>query len=169
MGATTLVLVAMAVLVLLGLLLGSAAGAYAKFRGKRLIVCPESGQHAAVDLAVWHVAWTAAARRPDLRLRHCSRWGDGLTCDQKCVRQIAAAPEECRVETILSRWYRDQRCSCCDRPIRKVDWKRRTPCVLSPELRIFEWKEIRPEKIPAVLGTHRPVCWHCLVAETHTW
>ena len=48
-----------------------------------------------------------------------------------------------------------------------IPWRHK-PCVMSPELRLCEWKDIRAEDIPKVLATHTPVCWQCLVAETHT-
>jgi len=51
----------------------------------------------------------------------------------------------------------------------EIHWMQHKPCLMSPDLRIFEWKDIQPEKIPRVLETHGPVCWNCFVAETRTW
>ncbi len=162
------VLVALLTLGFIGRGFWLAARAYMRFRGKRLIACPETGQAAAVDLATWHIAITAAFRRPTIRLRGCSRWREWVPCDQACLRGIEAAPEECLVLTIVSKWYEGKSCICCGRPLGRITRRRHKPCVMSPDLRLFEWKDIQAENIPQVMATHAPVCWTCLVAETHT-
>jgi hypothetical protein len=144
-----------------------AARAYLRFRGKRVVTCPETEQSAAVELAMWRIAITAAFREPGLRLRDCSRWRQRAPCDQACLAGIAASPEECLVLTILSKWYEGKTCTCCGRPVGQISHWRHKPCLMSPSMRIFEWKDIPSENIPLVLGTHAPVCWRCLVAETH--
>jgi hypothetical protein len=98
-----------AALILLGLVawgLWRAVRAYWKLHGRRIVTCPETGQPAAVDLAMWHIALTAAFRGPTLRLRDCSRWRQREPCNQPCLGEIVAAPEDCLVLTILSKWYR---------------------------------------------------------------
>jgi hypothetical protein len=155
---------------LLGLLAwGSARGAraYLRFRGKRIVACPETEQPAAVELAAWHIAVSSTLTEPNLRVRKCSRWRERAPCDGACLTRIEAAPEESLVLTILSKWYQGKTCSCCGRPVGEISFWQHKPCVMSPERRIFEWKEIPPENIPLVLGNHAPVCWKCLVAETH--
>jgi len=145
-----------------------AARAYLKFRGKRIVTCPETEEPAAVELAKWRIAMAAAFEEPSLRLRDCSRWREREPCDQACLPQILASPEACLVHSILSKWYEGKDCSCCGEPIGQIDRWRHEACVISPDLRISEWKDIPVEKIPLVLGSHSPVCWRCLVAETHT-
>jgi len=144
-----------------------AGHAYLKFRGKRIVTCPETKQPAAVELATWRVALTAPFRGPELRLRDCSRWRERAPCDQVCLAQVAASPEQCLVLTILCKWYEGKVCTCCGRPVGEIGRWQHKPCLLSPDLRLFEWKDIPSEEIPMVLGTHAPVCWRCLVAETH--
>jgi hypothetical protein len=145
-----------------------AARTYWRLHGRRIVTCPETGRPAAVDLAMWQIAAAAAFQGPTLRLRDCSRWQERAPCNQACLRQIEAAPEECLVATILSKWYQGKTCTCCGRPLGTyVQWRHK-PCVMSPDLRIFEWKDIQAENIPQTLATHAPVCWTCLVAETHT-
>lgn len=163
------VAVAILALGLLGLAFRRLAGAYLTFRGKRVITCPACGELAAVELAAGRAAVTAIFRRPALRLRDCSRWSGRRDCGQDCLEQIEAAPEECLVRTILVKWYEGKSCTCCGRPLGEISRMQRHPGLMSPELRIFEWRDLQPEKIPRVLETHQPVCWHCLVAETHTW
>src|SRR5579864_6791150 len=49
-------------------------GAYRKFRGKRIVTCPETGTPATVELDGGHAALTAVFGEPSLRLKACSRW-----------------------------------------------------------------------------------------------
>ena len=151
---------------LLGLGFWRFAVAIRKFRGKRLVTCPESGEPAAVDLTTWHAAWTAVFRRPTLRLRDCSQWRTRPRCGQPCLSQIQAAPEDCLIRNLLTKWYEGKSCVCCGKPVGKIDWLHK-PCFMSPQQRIYEWEDIQPEKLPLALKTHQPVCWICLVAETH--
>jgi len=143
------------------------ARAYLRFRGMRVVTCPDAEQPAAVELATWRTAITAILREPSLRLRNCSRWHEMTFCKQACLAPIAASPEECLVRTILSKWYEGKTCTCCGRPVGQISRWRHKPCLMSPAMRIFEWKDIPIENIPLVLGTHAPVCRRCLVAETH--
>jgi hypothetical protein len=141
--------------------------AYLNFRGTRIVACPETLQPAAVELATWHIAMASTFSKPRLRLRNCSRWREVGSCDAACLPQIMEAPEECLVSTILSKWYAGKTCICCGRPVGQIGRWQHKPCLLSPEMRIFEWKDIPAESIPGALGTHAPVCWKCLVAETY--
>ena len=153
---------------LVGLGFHRIGGVYLTFRGKRVITCPQCGQAAAVDVAAGRVALTAVFSRPALRLRGCSRWPEHRGCGRECLKQIEAAPEDCLLQMILKKWYEGKSCVCCGNPVGAINWVQHKPCVMSPALRIFEWKDIRPENVPHVLETYSPVCWNCLVAETHT-
>ncbi|MGA2725824.1 MAG: hypothetical protein ABSG79_25870 [Bryobacteraceae bacterium] len=166
MGITVAVVLALG---LLGLVLWKGGGAYLKFQGKRVVACPETSQPAAVELAAGRAALTAVFGEPALRLRDCSRWSERGPCGQDCLRQIEEAPEDCLLRTILTNWYREKECACCGKPIAEINWMQHKPCLMSPDLRIRAWKDFRPEHIPQVLETHRPVCWNCLIADTHTW
>ncbi len=161
--------VAIFALGLLGLALRRAGSAYLVFRGTRVITCPGTGQHAAVDLAAGRAALTAVFRAPTPGLRDCSRWTGQTDCNRECLTQIRASPEEGLVRRILTKWYGGKSCVSCGRPLAEIHWTRRKPCLMSPGLRILEWKDIPPETIPRVLETHGPVCWNCFVAETRTW
>ncbi len=163
----TVIVSILLVLGLLGWASWHAARAYLKFRGQRIVTCPETKQPAAVELSTWHLAITAPFRGPELRLRNCSRWRVRAPCDQVCLAQIEASPDECLVLAILTKWYAGKTCACCGRPMGKTGRWQHMPCVMSPDMRLFEWKDIPSESIPLVLGTHTPVCWRCLVAETH--
>src|SRR5262249_20387911 len=76
-----------------------ALGSVVKYRGKRLVTCPETRQPAAVDVDVKHVAMSAVVGSPDVRLKDCSRWSEHPElhdCGQECLLQIELAPEDCR-------------------------------------------------------------------------
>jgi hypothetical protein len=152
---------------LAGLGLRRIGGRYFKFRGTRVTACPETQQPAAVELALWNVVLTAVAGEPALRVRACSQWRERTLCDQACLNQIRAAPEESLVRTIRVRWYEDKICVCCGAPLVRLKWGPHKPALMSPEMKMVEWREIRPESIPKVLATHEPVCRNCLIAEMH--
>lgn len=146
--------------------LKAAAGAYLRFRGTRLIICPETQRPAAVCVDAGYSAITAPFGKTKLRLSDCSRWPERRACGQECLTQVELAPEECLVRTILTRWYRNKLCVFCRKPLDDVHWLEHKPGLLSPNGKSVEWHEVRPETLPEVLATHRPVCWNCHVAET---
>ncbi|HEY3204662.1 MAG TPA: hypothetical protein VGL03_13510 [Thermoanaerobaculia bacterium] len=72
-------------------LLWVAARAYLKFRGTRVITCPETGCPAAVKVDMGHAARTSVVGETELRLESCSRWPERAGCGQECLAQIEAA------------------------------------------------------------------------------
>ena len=66
----------------------------------------------------------------------------------------------------MTRWYEGKSCVYCGKPLGEVDWIEHKPCLMSPDRRTVEWKDIPAETIPGVLETHQPVCWNCHIAET---
>jgi hypothetical protein len=142
------------------------ARAYWRYRGTRVITCPETRKPAAVWVDAGHAAVTAVAGRPRLRLKDCSRWPERAGCDQRCLSQVEIAPDGCLVRTLLAEWYRTKKCVFCGRPLGEADCVQHKPALLNGEGRTLEWSEVRPETIPDVLATHRPVCWDCHVAES---
>jgi len=142
------------------------ARAYLKFRGARVVTCPETKAPAAVELDARHAAFTAAFGEPDLRLKDCSRWPQRRECGQECLEQIELAPMECLARTMLTGWYEGKSCALCRKAFGEIQWLDHKPALLSPERNAVEWHEVRAEKLPEVLATHRALCWNCLVAET---
>lgn len=165
----TLVIYLIAAIVVLGvcfLLLSSAAAAYLKFRGTRLVTCPETKEPAAVEVDAKYAAFTAPIGERGLRLKDCSRWPERQDCGQQCLGQIVSAPEDCLVRNILTKWYEGRTCVFCGKALGEIDWLDHKPALISPERVTLEWNEIPAEKIPVVLQTHMPVCWDCHIAET---
>lgn len=144
----------------------SGLAAFARYRGKRVVVCPETGKHVAVEVDARHAAATAAKGETELVLRSCTRWPERAGCDQDCVAQIARAPEDCLVRAMLDEWYAGKSCHFCGGAFGEIGWADHKPALLSPDHLIVEWKEIAPERVPEVLRTHRPVCWDCAIVET---
>jgi len=70
---------------------------YFKFRGTRLVTCPETHEAAVVELAVRSMGVQAVLDEPCLRLSECSRWPMRRGCGQDCLRQIEARPSELRI------------------------------------------------------------------------
>src|SRR5262249_44932030 len=108
------VLASVIALALLGHILVRSSRTFWKFRGQRIVTCPETRQPVGVDVDAAHAAATASLSGPaDLRLKDCTRWPERETCGQECLAQIEAAPEECLVRNILKTWYSGARCVLC--------------------------------------------------------
>jgi hypothetical protein len=70
---------------------------YFKFRGTRLVTCPETHEAAVVELAARSMGVQAVLDEPCLRLGECSRWPMRRGCGQDCLRQIEARPSDLRI------------------------------------------------------------------------
>lgn len=143
-----------------------AAGAYLRYRGKRVITCPETRKPAAVEVDARHAALTAAISHPDLRLRSCSRWPEREDCGQECLLQVELSPEDCLVRNILTTWYGSKQCVSCGARFGEIRWLDHKPALLGPDGNTVEWSEVVPEKVPEVLTTHFPICWDCHITES---
>jgi len=142
-----------------------AALAWRRWRGTRLVTCPETLRPAAVDMDLRHAVLGSMAGRPDLRLRDCSRWPERSGCGQVCLTQVEESPEDCLVRHMLERWYADRACAYCRKPFGLIHWHDHKPGLRGPDGGLREWREVPPETLPDVLSTHAPVCWNCLIAE----
>jgi hypothetical protein len=143
-----------------------AARTYLRYRGNRVIICPETRKPAAVQVDATHAALTAALSHPDLRLKACSRWPESEDCGQECLLQVELSPEDCLVKHILTIWYAGKRCVSCGRQIGEIRWVDHKPALLGPDGNTVEWSEVPPEKVPEVLTTHFPICWDCHITES---
>jgi hypothetical protein len=164
--STLFQLVAVLFLVSLIPLVWFLARSYRKFRGTRVITCPETGCPEAVEVDAKHAAATSVAGETELRLTSCSRWPERQGCGQECLAQIEAAPAECLVRTMLVEWYRGSTCAFCRREIPEIHWSDRKPALLTPERQTIEWSDVRPKDLPRVFATHQRVCWDCHIAQS---
>jgi hypothetical protein len=140
--------------------------AYLRYRGTRLVTCPETRAPAAVEVDAAHAAVSAALGTVELRLSECSRWPRQRGCGQECLRQIERAPADCLARTTLARWYEGKPCTFCRQPFGEIHWDDHRPGLRAPDGAVVGWHDVAAETLPHVLATHRPVCWNCLVGET---
>lgn len=139
---------------------------YLKFRGKRIVSCPETHQPAAVRVAAGKAAVEATVHAPHLRLSECSRWPEREACGQECLAQIQEAPRACLVSTIVNQWYAGQSCAYCKKPFGEIHWHDHPPALVDQQRKSLQWNEVPLENLQQVMATHWPVCWSCHVAET---
>jgi hypothetical protein len=162
------VLLAIVVSLILLVVLATAARTYWKYRGSRIITCPETQRPAGIDVDALYVAMTATANseHPRLRLADCSRWPEKKNCGQDCLAQVEAAPESCLVRMIVARWYADKACVFCGRPLAESHWYEHKPALMDTAGKTVPWSNVPPADLPDVLRSHKPVCWNCHIAET---
>ncbi len=139
--------------------------AFFEYRGKRIITCPETNTAEAVEVAAGEAAVGAFLTEPTLRLKECSRWPERQDCGQTCLQQIEADPQNCLVWKIVANWYEGKTCVFCHKQIGPLHHLDHAPALLGPDFKTREWKDVRPEQLPEIFSTHRPVCWNCHIAE----
>jgi len=139
--------------------------AYVRYRGRRVVTCPETEQYAAVDVDAIHAAVTSLSGVPQLRLTSCSRWPEREGCPQDCTWHIDLSPIGCRLRDLVQYWYMRRQCVYCGRAFGPMHWFNHQPALLSPDGRILELSSLRPETVPDALLTHKAVCWDCEMVE----
>lgn len=164
--STFLLLLLIGLLVMVYPALRAAARTYFRFRGTRVITCPQTGRPAAVEVDSRLAARTASLSRPFLQLEQCSRWPERQDCGQWCLPQIESAPEDCLVRAMLIKWYEGAPCAFCGRAISPIHWADHKPALLTPARITVGWDVVAPEDLPEALETHLPVCWDCHIAES---
>jgi hypothetical protein len=137
-----------------------------RFAGEQVIICPETGKQAMVEVDAAHAAFTSLLGQTDLRLQSCWRWPIEENCGQECLLQLDVAPNDCLVHSVLEKWYRDKSCAFCQRPFAESGLIDHKPALLNPEGVTVEWKEIPISVVTEAMETYLPVCWNCHVAQT---
>ena len=160
------VLVVAAIVVVAGYAAVRWAGAWWKFRGSRVITCPENHRPAGVRVDASHAALTGLASTPNLRLSQCSRWPERAGCGQDCLSQIASAPEDCLVRNILLKWYAGKTCAACGRPFGEIPLAGSHPAVLLADKKSVDWNGIRADQLHETLMGATPICFACHMANT---
>jgi hypothetical protein len=150
--------------IMVGLIIGLRT--YFRYRGKMLIICPETGKPAAVDVAAGDAAVDSLLGKVKIHLKDCTRWPERQDCGQECLRQIEPDPKHCLVWTLVANWYADQSCAYCHKPFGEVQWHEHRPALLSPEGKTVQWNDVPVDRLPSVFATHRPICWNCHIAES---
>jgi hypothetical protein len=161
------VFAAAAIAVILYVALRPLVRTYLRYRGMRVITCPETGKPAAVEVDTrYAVGSKMSFGSPMLQLSSCSRWPARRACGQECLSQIEAASHDCLARTILERWYAGRACVLCRQPFADIRWSDHKPAVRLPTGQTLAWAAIRPAELPVVLAASAPVCWNCHIAET---
>ena len=136
-----------------------------RFAGEQVIICPETGKQAMVEVDAGHAAFTSLLGQTDLRLQSCWRWPLEENCGQECLLQVDA-PDDCLVRSVLEKWYRDKSCAFCRRPFTGVGLTDHKPALLNPDGATVEWKDIPISVVTEAMETYLPVCWNCHIAQT---
>ena len=74
-----------------------------KYRGQRVVTCPETKQSAGVVVDATHAAATVFGKALELRLSECSRWPEKAGCGQECLSEIRESGADCLVRNIIDR------------------------------------------------------------------
>src|SRR6266568_4679904 len=137
-----------------------------RFSGERVIICPETGKQAMVEVDVRHAAFTSLIGQTDRRLESCWRWPLREDCGQECLLQLDIAPANCLVRSVLTKWYRGKKCAFCERPFDEIEPIDRKPALLGHDDVTVEWAEIPISAVPGAMATYLPVCWNCHIAQS---
>jgi len=139
-------------------------GAWWKFKGRRVVTCPENQRPAGVTVDSRHAVARALGTSPQLRLESCSRWPEKAACGQECLSQIEASPEGCLVRNILLAWYVGKVCHSCGMSIGEIPLAGAKPAVLRADGGSVEWSEIPAERLQETLSAASPICFACHTA-----
>lgn len=137
-----------------------------RFSGVQVIICPETGKQAMVEVDAPHAALTSLLGQPDIRLESCWRWPLNKECGQQCLVELDVAPPECLVRSVLMKWYKGKRCAFCRRTFDEIGLTDHQPALLCLEGISVEWPQVNMSNLAEVLATHTPVCWNCHLAQT---
>jgi hypothetical protein len=136
-----------------------------RFRGARVVTCPETGRPAGVTIDVRHaVASGLLGPLPRIRLRTCSRWTERGRCDGPCADQAAAPASSTRA--LVDRAIRGKPCAFCGKIIERTAFLDHFAAFLLADGTTVEWPDVAPERLPGTIAASAPVCWDCHTAET---
>ena len=140
--------------------------ACSKYRGIKIVACPETASCAVVEVDALHASLTSIVGRPDIRLESCSRWPMKSQCGQECLANLDVAPGECLVSGSLMRWYRGRNCVYCGKPAEELQWMDHKPALQTSGGKFLERRGVPVKNFSMVLKTHLPVCWNCYIAQS---
>lgn len=138
-----------------------------RYRGVRLVTCPDNTRPAGVTVDVGRAVIGALRETADVRVATCSRWPQRQGCEEPCVAQIDASPAGTRVKTIAARFFRDRRCVICARRIGPLNRGGSQPGLMNPITReAAPWVEVPAQDLSEALRERRPLCADCTLAES---
>jgi ssDNA-binding Zn-finger/Zn-ribbon topoisomerase 1 len=160
------IVIGLAALALMGYLCFRVLRELIRWRGIRLVRCPENAEQVAVHVDAAHAAASGVLHSAELRLDACTRWPEKQNCGQECLQQIHDAPEDCLLRNVAVNWYHDKQCAYCGRQLGEFRWPDFRSALRLPDGKTVEWQQIAPEQLPSTLAQARPVCWNCHIAQT---
>jgi len=137
-----------------------------KFGGSQVIICPETGRQAMVEVDTSRAVLTSLVGQTDIRLESCWRWPLKADCGQECLLQLDVAPHDCLVRSVLTKWYRGKQCVFCKRSFEEIDLTDHKPALFTPEGITVEWADVPMSAVNEAMTTYQPVCWNCHIAQT---
>jgi hypothetical protein len=165
MSAQSLSMLMVAVVLLF--FLGIAIRTWWRFRGTRVVTCPETRRAAGVAVDVGHAMVSAVWERADVRIAACSRWPERHACEETCVPQIEASPEGTRARTIVARFFQGRKCVLCQRRIGPLKGVAHQPGFMDPLTRqVVPWMQVPAADLPDAIARRRPLCFECTLAES---
>jgi hypothetical protein len=144
----------------------TAVDAWLKYRGRRVITCPETRAPAGVTVNAGRAVLSAVTGSAHLQLSDCTRWPEREHCGQECLAQVEEAPQDCLVRTVVANWYIGKSCALCGHMFGPIRWSEHQPALMTGDRRTKEWSELPADRLDEVFATHRPVCWDCHITET---
>jgi hypothetical protein len=157
-------LLALALVLLAGATLWRLGSLWWKYRGQRVITCPENKRPAGVAVDAAHAAAGAFGKTPELRLSECTRWPEKAGCGQECLSEVRDSGADCLVRNIIAKWYRDKDCAVCGQPIGEIDWTASRPALLLADRTSVEWNRIPADELMGRLAVALPICFPCHTA-----
>jgi len=136
-----------------------------RYSGKMLVTCPETHKTVAVKVATGRVGLAAMIGKERVRLNECTRWPEREDCDQACLSELKADPDQHSVWNIVAKWYAGKTCVYCGRQISELSHLDHPPALIGFDGKIIEWEKMQAEKLPEELAKAQPVCWNCNIIE----
>ena len=149
------------ILLLAGASVWLLVSAWLKYRGQRVITCPENHRPAGVVLDARHAAVSVFGGTPKLRLSNCSRWPEKAGCGQECLSAIREAGPDCLVRNIVAGWYGEKACASCGKLIGRIDWSGSHPALLLAGQISVEWNQVPADQLLETLASALPICFAC--------
>jgi hypothetical protein len=139
--------------------------ACSRYRGIKIVACPETGSCAVVEVDTLQASLTSIVGRADIRVESCSRWPMKSQCGQECLATLDVAPGECLVSGSLMSWYRGRNCVYCGNPAEELQWMDHKSALQTPRGEV-ELRTVPVARSSIVIKTHLPVCWNCYIAQS---
>ena len=82
---------------------------FRRYRGKRVVTCPETRNPCTVEVDARRAAITTVISNPELRMKSCSRWPERENCGQECMLQVRILPFDSSIKDTVAHWNAGRR------------------------------------------------------------